>query len=554
MPPPSWEQDGVEVMARFAVPPATSTKDVRCTIKPKDLELFVGGEPLFSDTLCAPVDVDESFWALEGSGAGRQVVITLAKAKADATWPFFSVALQQNSGAGTGSSPAVEQPSGGAATDVLSLGAMNDEEEEPEDAALQQQQEVQLEARFKQLREEHGLENDATLTAFFDLFNIGIQLYHLNMLSDYLTDVVPVCRKRDGSWKLKAIQAHGFVLWKQGELSEAVALFLEMEGLMGKNAALCENIAHTYNSLGEYEKAEDYFRQSLHFIESGCVSGGRSGGNKGGVLLGLGLVRDRLGRSAEALPILEQAYEFYRERAQGRQNSLQGKVAVSCSSVELKLGNVTQAERYLREAIVTYEITCGETSPLTGSAYFKLGQVLWQQRRRAEAREALKRAYELEVMKDAFTIVGVLEIHNAVMDTFLKETTAIEREGFASFFPCVDTGYKRVQQEPVQDGNAAVYYKAAAELQAWGGGYAAAISAFDLAISLFKVESAHDCGRFIQECEALRAFAQRNLDGSQASPMVLQTGAGSSYAEPEPVVERPQGSSYLSPDEPDPLD
>jgi hypothetical protein len=51
------------------------------------------------------------------------------------------------------------------------------------------------------------------------------------------------------------------------------------------------------------------------------------------VLLGLGLVRDRLERPAEALPILEQAYEFYQRRAQGQPASLLGKVAVSCAMV-----------------------------------------------------------------------------------------------------------------------------------------------------------------------------------------------------------------------------
>jgi uncharacterized protein HemY len=47
------------------------------------------------------------------------------------------------------------------------------------------------------------------------------------------------------------------------DLKAAVQLFHEMEDTMGKSAALCENIAHTYNSLGEYEKAEAYFRDSL---------------------------------------------------------------------------------------------------------------------------------------------------------------------------------------------------------------------------------------------------------------------------------------------------
>ena len=52
-------------------------------------------------------------------------------------------------------------------------------------------------------------------------------------LSGYLKDVVPVCRARGDSFKLKAIQALAFVLWKQQSLQEAVTLFHEMEELMG---------------------------------------------------------------------------------------------------------------------------------------------------------------------------------------------------------------------------------------------------------------------------------------------------------------------------------
>ncbi|CAE8665969.1 unnamed protein product, partial [Polarella glacialis] len=138
-----------------------------------------------------------------------------------------------------------------------------------------------------------------TLNTFFALFDNCIQLYRLNKLSDYLEEVVPVCRKRNDKFTMKAIQALSFVRWKQSRFREALPLFHEMEATLGKSAALCENIAHTYNSLGDYEKAEDYFRQALRFIEQ---EAGFNKGNRGGVLLGLGIVRDRLGKHKEALP------------------------------------------------------------------------------------------------------------------------------------------------------------------------------------------------------------------------------------------------------------
>ena len=47
------------------------------------------------------------------------------------------------------------------------------------------------------------------------------------------------------------------------------------------------------------------------------------------------------------------------------------------------------------------------------------------------------RGMKCVVEKDAFTIVGILEIHNTVMDTFLKENPAIDRAGFAAFLGVV---------------------------------------------------------------------------------------------------------------------
>ena len=43
-------------------------------------------------------------------------------------------------------------------------------------------------------------------------------------------------------------QALAFTRWKQGRHREALAHFHDMEGSLGKTAALCENIGHTYNA------------------------------------------------------------------------------------------------------------------------------------------------------------------------------------------------------------------------------------------------------------------------------------------------------------------
>ena len=57
------------------------------------------------------------------------------------------------------------------------------------------------------------------------------------------------------------------------------------------------------------------------------------------------------------------------------------------------------------------------------------------------------------------------------------------------------------------------------------GSYEDAVPTFELAIALFRKEKSRDCSQFIQECNALQSFSERNLLGTQESPMVLQVKA-----------------------------
>eukprot|EP01047_Picozoa_sp_COSAG01_P008200 COSAG01_NODE_320_length_18904_cov_45.662537_2_plen_339_part_00 len=277
----AWEQDDQEVVVALKAPGATA-RDASCSITSTSLVVTASGARLVEGELSFRVDPEESFWTLEGTGEERSLVVTLAKARVGRRWPSLTKHAAPSPSpalptAMAAAATTVHRPSNGSvdAGGTLAIGLLDvtscatdgggeeEEEEGREDAKQQQSQEIQLEARFVQLRAEKGLDDDSTLDAFFALFNIAIQLYHLNKLAAYLVDVVPICRRRLDSYTLKAVQAHAFVLWKQHKLEAAVKLFHEMEDIMGKNAALCENIAHTYNSLGNYETAERYFRESL---------------------------------------------------------------------------------------------------------------------------------------------------------------------------------------------------------------------------------------------------------------------------------------------------
>jgi len=500
-----WSQSQTEIFVKVPVGADVGKDRVKVKFETSRLSIWISGNSILATELSAKVVPDDCYWALEGSGGDRALVVTLGKKK-DGEWRTLTKDEEDT------------LPECGVLDDNFDVMQLEHDDDDPERVEEQLENEKKLEARYKKLIAEKGLEHEDTLRTFFALFDNCIQLYRLNKLSDYLEEVVPACRKRTDNYKLKALQALAFVRWKQSRFRESLVLFHEMEECLGKGAALCENIAHTYNSLGDFEKAEDYFRQALKFIEG---EHGANRGNRGGVLLGLGIVRDRLGKHKEALPVCIKAYEFYKDRANGAPASLQAKAGISCAKLHMKLNNYLAAEALIKEAVEMYEVTCGETSPLTASAYFELGKCFWAQRKRNDAQNALKRAYELEAMKDAWELVPLLEIHNLLMDTHLKETDRIERSKFDQYYKTVDYICGRVRKELPQDGNAAVYFKAAGELKAWGACYTEAKALFDEAIPLFMKEKSTDCTGLISSCTEMIAFCERNLAGTQNCPMEI---------------------------------
>ena len=94
----SWSQDEAELLVSFVVPATTATRDVACKITQTTLAISVAAEQLFTDTFPAKCDVDESFWALEGSGDARRLVVTITKLKSGREWPFLGKDMQRAHG------------------------------------------------------------------------------------------------------------------------------------------------------------------------------------------------------------------------------------------------------------------------------------------------------------------------------------------------------------------------------------------------------------------------------------------------------------------------
>jgi len=229
----------------------------------------------------------------------------------------------------------------------------------PETIEAQIKNEEQIEKYYYKIKATKGIEDEFVLIVFFKLFDIWIGLYRLHKCDKELAEIVPVCRKRDDPLKVKAIQALAFTRWKQSRFVEAISLFEEMEKLVPPSPSLFENMGHTYNSMGLFEKAEEYFKKALSANTT----------NTGGVLLGLGLLKDRQNRTAEGLPICLEAYEWYKTKfGHLGDSSLMAKSGSSVSKLYQKLGRLQEAEKFALEAVQIFEKTCGADSPLTGNA------------------------------------------------------------------------------------------------------------------------------------------------------------------------------------------
>jgi len=497
--PISFEQTNNDVTLEIPIQD-TPSKRIRVDFSPQHLKIVIAADVAFDDDILGTINAYDSVWCITENNGARFLMITLIKVK-KAKWRCLGKKESEK-----------YQKSG--ELNLLTTGDFFPDSVE-EAVEKNEHDEVILEEQYLKLRDEKGLDDEETLKAFFSFFDNCIQLYRLKKLEGHLLEVVPVVRKRNDQYTMKGIQALGFVYWKQSKFKEALVLFHEMEDHLGRNAALCENIGHTYSSLGDLEKAEQYFRDALKFLDA------EGGNNQGGTLLGLALVRDRMNKHESALPIAIQAYEFYKRQAEGAPASLQAKAGVSVAKILIKLGRSPEAESYFKEAVYMFDITCGKTSPLVASARMEYGSLLWDLDRREEAQKQLLTAYDVETIKDAFDMLKVLEIHNLIMDTHLKKTKQIQRHYFKVYCPIAIRTTKRVREQLVQDGNAAVYYKAVGELHMWAGDYAVAEELVNEALGLLRVEKSVDCSNLIKQCEDMVADCRKTLGGQKSVPMVL---------------------------------
>ena len=345
-----------------------------------------------------------------------------------------------------------------------------------------------------------------TMEIFFKLFDIWIGLYRLEKCEDELA------RFGEDDTNIRLIQSWAFLRWKQGDQREALRLFKQMESTT-QSPALFENLAHTYSSLGDLDMAEQYFVKAASEMADG---------NKGGVLLGLGLLKNRRNGGTDGVEICMDALEWYAAKfsKKGNMSSLEAKCAMSIAKIWFDNANEERAIQFANSAVENFRITCGNDSPLLASALKVKGDILWMlSGDREGARDAFREAFNIEAEKDALSLVDLIQLNNAIIDTFTKPNPQdgcspgrIDRDAFKPLIKDALHACDSAKSKLPHDANLGAFFKIVAELAIWANDLRVAKSLLEDALPLLKCDGSSECLTLRNQSTELIKLIDRQLN------------------------------------------
>lgn len=357
-----------------------------------------------------------------------------------------------------------------------------------------------VERVYRECVESLGQTDAITMEIFFKLFDIWIGLYRLEKCEIELGKF-----GKDSLGKnVRLIQSWAFFRWKQGNLTEAARLFKKMEPLMpSPSAALYENLAHTYSSLGELDMAEDYFEKASAV----------AGSNRGGVLLGLGLLKNRKNGGTDGLQECMNALDWFESKfsKKGNLSSLEAKCSMSIARILFENGKEEGAIQYANAAVENFRITCGSDSPLLASALRVKGDILWHLcGERSGAREAFCEAYRIEARKDVMSLVDLIQLNNSIIDTFTKPNPKVEtsvgkinRDAFGPFLADAMEACESARRKLPHDVHLGAFLKIVAELAIWANNLSVARSLLMETLALLEGNDSMECITLVNQANEL---------------------------------------------------
>jgi len=266
-----------------------------------------------------------------------------------------------------------------------------------------------LQLKFESLRAEKTLRDEHTLEFAFKLMDVWLGNYRLNSVEKLIDEILPITEEKDDEWHTKAIQMKAFVCFKQRKFQESLDNFHKIKTRVGPSAALAENMAHAYNSLGQYENAERFFEESLFLLNCPTHKNPNVAGNPAGVNLGLGIVKKRLNKPRDGITNVLVALRLYREEYPDGQSSLIAKAQTSLGRCLADIKEYDAGTRVLEQARALFVKTCGECNPLTVDCIGHLADLRSQIKDYDYFNSLLSRSLSLEMQLDTIRENQILE-------------------------------------------------------------------------------------------------------------------------------------------------
>jgi tetratricopeptide (TPR) repeat protein len=264
-----------------------------------------------------------------------------------------------------------------------------------------------------------------------------------------------------------------------------------MEAMLSHpSPALFENMGHTYSSLGMYDLALKYFTKSAEISNV-----------NGGVLLGMALVKERIGDTDGGLQDALSALEWYASRfsRKGNISSLEAKCSTSIAKMYLNLKQWENVLTYSDRAIDVFTRTCGFESPLMTAPLRAKADALLAMNNLGTAEKLYCKTLEVEAKKDSLDFLAIMQLINIIVG--LAQTNGEPRETYKPLLLRVIKGVDAAKKKVPHDGNLGALLKSVAELAIYANQLSTAKKGLQEAILLFRTETSMDCLGLIQQCE-----------------------------------------------------
>jgi non-specific serine/threonine protein kinase/serine/threonine-protein kinase len=225
------------------------------------------------------------------------------------------------------------------------------------------------------------------------------------------------------------------VLWKQGELEEALAIRLDLAEVAERKlgsahpdyAEALSNLGNTYADMGEFDRAVEYLDEAVAVGRR--VPGDEGERNLARFLNNLGTVYFDQQDFERAEGVFREALEI-RARLLGEESDVYAITLMNLGNAQLNQGDLVAAESTHRRAVELEERIFGEEHPSTAYAYSGLAEALLQQGRAEEAEPLVRRALAIReaTTGSSYWRVSIERTKLAEVHLALGRVTEAERE------------------------------------------------------------------------------------------------------------------------------